>query len=200
MVNLFRFKIWLQTMISLFFAHFSTLFPKFRSQILQYQTRIGILLKYFQIPFQICRLNQNRFRNGELVQIQNLALNNDFTIFAHFSTPFPQFRSQILQYQPLIGILLKYFQIPIQICRLNGNGFTNGDLVQIQNLASKNDFTIFRKSLNTISQILQPNIAIPTSHRYTLKVLSNTYPNMPTIWKWVKNWRPCSDSKSGFKE
>ena len=124
MVNLFRFKIWLQTMISLFFAHFSTLFPKFRSQILQYQTRIGILLKYFQIPFQLCRINQNRFRNG--------------------------------------------------------------DLVQIQNLASKNDFTIFRKSLNTISPILQPNIAIPNSHRYTLKVLSNTYPNMPTKWKWVQ--------------
>ena len=118
MVNLFRFKIWLQTMISVFFAHFSTLFPKFRSQI--------------------------------------------------------------LQYHPLIGILLKYFQIPIQICRLNGNGFRNGELIEIQNLVSNNDFTIFRKSFNTISPIPQPNIAIPTSHRYTLKVLSNTYPNMPT--------------------
>ena len=127
MANLFRFKIWLQTMISQFFAHFSTPFPKFRSQILQYQPLIGILLKYFQIPFQICRLNQNRFRNGELVQIQNLASNNDFTIFR----------------------------------------------------------TIF----NTISQIPQPNIAIPTSHWYTLKVLSNTFPNMQTKRKSVQKWR-----------
>ena len=120
--------------------------------------------------------------------------------FAHLLTPYPQFRSQILQYHPLIGILLKYFQIPIQICRLNGNGFRNGDLVQIQNLASKNDFTIFRKSLNTISPILQPNIAIPTFHWYTLKVLSNTFPNMQTKPKSVQKWRTYSDSKSGFKQ
>ena len=127
MVNLFRFKLWLQTMISLFFAHFSTLFPKFRSQILQYKTRIGILLKYFQIPFQICRLNQKRFRNG--------------------------------------------------------------DLVQIQNLASNNDFTIFRTIFNTISQIPQPNIAIQTYHWYALKVLLKSFPNMQNKPKSVQKWR-----------
>ena len=138
MANLFRFKIWLQTMISPFFAHFSTPFPKFRCQILQHQPLIDIRLKYFQVPFQICTLNQNRLTNGELVQIQNLASNNDFTIFRTFS--------------------------------------------------------------NTISQIPQPNIAIPTSHWYTLKELSNTFPNVQTKPKSVKKWRSCSDSKSGFKQ
>ena len=127
MASLFRFKIWLQTMISPFFAHFSTPFPKFRNQILQCQPLIGILLKYFKISFQICRPNQNRFRNGELVQIQNLASNNDFTISRTF--------------------------------------------------------------FNTISQIPQPNIAIPTSHWFTLNVLSNTFPNMQTKRKSVQKWR-----------
>ena len=119
--------------------------------------------------------------------------------FENLSTPFPQFRSQILQYQPLIGILLKYFQIPIQICRLNGNGFRNGELIEIQNLVSNNDFTIFRTFFNTISQIPQPNIAMPTSHWYSLKVLSNTFPNMQTKWKWVPKWRTGLGSKSGCK-
>ena len=126
MATLFRFKIWLQTMISPLFENLSTPFPQFRSQILQCQLFIGIRLKYFQIPFQICRLNQNRFRNGELLQIQNLALNNDFTIF--------------------------------------------------------------RTSFNTISPIPQPNIAIPSSHWYTLKVLSNTFLNMQTKPKSVQKW------------
>ena len=120
--------------------------------------------------------------------------------FAHLLTPYPQFRSQILQYQPLIGILLKYFQIPFQICRLNQNRFRNGELVQIQNLASNNDFTIFRTFFNTISKIPQPNIAIPNSHWYTLKLLSNTFLNMQTKQKSVQKWWTCSDSKSGFKQ
>ena len=60
--------------------------------------------------------------------------------------------------------------------------------------------TIFRTFFNTISQIPQTNIAIPTSHWYTLKVLSNTFPNMQTKPKSVQNWWPCSDSKSGFKQ
>ena len=105
-----------------------------------------------------------------------------------------------MQHQPLIGILLKYFQIPFQICRLNQNRLRNGKFVQIQNLASNNDFIIFRTSFNTISPIPQPNIAIPTFHWYTLKVLSNTFPNMQTKPKSVEKWWTCSDSKSGFKQ
>ena len=62
------------------------------------------------------------------------------------------------------------------------------------------NLTIFRTFFNTLSQIPKPNIAIPTSHRYALKVLSNTFPNMQTKPKSVQKWRTYSDSKSGFKQ
>ena len=78
---------------------------------MQYKHVIEIFLKYFQRSFQICKLKGNRFRNGELSEVWNRASVPKWPFFAHFSTLFPKFRRQILQCQPLIGILFKYFQI-----------------------------------------------------------------------------------------
>ena len=47
---------------------------------------------------------------------------------------------------------------------INGNGFRNGELAEVQNLAASTYFTIFRTFFITFSQNTQSNIAMPTCH------------------------------------